>query len=117
MRALTRLSKPIGALALGALACGGAQSPRLADIYHDPALRPSVDEADDVDRAFLAQVVARPESGTLRIQDRVYVVRAIHHAASGRRCRPVVESDRSRLICEVSARRWAFVPNVMAEAP
>jgi len=94
---------------VGAVACG-ASEPREADIYHDPALRPSFLEPEsDAERALLAELDAGPEAGAVQVAGASFRLGAPYHAASGRVCREVSADAARRLACETEE-GWRFVP-------
>jgi len=96
-------------VSVGAVACG-ASEPREADIYHDPALRPSfLEPASDAERALLAELGSDPETGAVQVAGASFRVGAPYHAASGRVCREVAADAARRLACETED-GWRFVP-------
>jgi hypothetical protein len=97
----------------GAPGCG-ASEPRESDIYHDPALRPTVLEATESDRAFLATLRSSDAEAELQIDGRT--VGPAYHAASGWRCR-AIGGQGPRLACELPSGEWGFVPHIATQEP
>lgn len=105
-----------GAVLTGAvLAAGcGASEPRESDIFHDPALRPSVvAAANDAERALLARLNEDDIEGPVVIDGHSYAIDAPYAAASGRRCRVLVDEGDRRLACETDEGSWVFVPPIV----
>ena len=107
------------ALLLSAIASGcGSSPPREADIFHDPALRPGVVEAQGAEREMLARLGSIPDETQVEAAGTTLVVEAPYAAASGRRCRGLRAVSGRRIACETSDGEWVFVPDVSgAEAP
>ena len=104
-------------VALLSLSIGcGASSPREADIYHDPLLRPGVVPAGGADGELLARLAHLDGAETLDVSGRTFSVDAPYFAASGRRCRAVRAGVDARLACE-SDDGWVFVPQVLPDVP
>lgn len=92
-----------------ALGCGGHPL-REEDIFHDPALRPTVVEAaSEAERRLLRALGDEPPAGPLRVGDAVFRLGPSYDAASGRRCRRV-EGAREELACQTPV-GWRFVPS------
>ena len=97
--------------AVALLGCG-ASEPRESDIFHDPALRAGVVEADgEAERALLARLAQDPEAGAMDVGGSTFTLDAPYAAASGRTCRRVSRGDAARLACE-TGEGWRFVPDV-----
>jgi hypothetical protein len=103
----------LAGLVAGAAGCGAA-SPREADIYHDPALRPGVVPARaEAEEELLQRLDQVEEARTLSLAGERFEIEEPYYAASGRFCRAVRSGDRSpRLACRAGD-RWVFVPQVV----
>jgi len=108
--AATRFFAPVVLLSLLGLGCG-ATPPREDDIFHDPALRPGVEAANETDQQLLARM-GEPLADAVVLGSQSYSVESPYHAASGRRCRAVTSGSTRRLACENPDASWVFVPDI-----
>lgn len=106
-------------LASLAVLAGCGSGPQESTIYHDPALRPGVIEANDAtERELLVRLAVLEAETSIELGGRTFAAGAPYHAASGRRCIHVVEADTERLACSTSDEGpWVFVPIVVSGAP
>ena len=104
------------AMAASLAGCGSA-TPRDADIYHDPALRPGVVAVEGAEQELLARLGDIESAQVVEVGDRVFEVDRPYHAASGRWCRGVrTGAGQPRLACQ-SDDGWTFVPQVLPTGP
>lgn len=104
------------AMAVCLAGCGSA-TPRDADIYHDPALRPGVIAADGAEQELLARLGDIDAAEVVEVGDRTFEVDRPYHAASGRWCRGVRSgAGQPRLACQTDD-GWTFVPQVLPTGP